>query len=310
MKKTLTKRALSFVLALTLLFSAAAFAISADAPTAADFNNAVAELKSAATLAAKEAALENATDILDAYKANGGDETDADIKDSYEYYETAKAEIEEKIASCNAFIEAVSAALDETAPYLTIREMLNVAKELKESGKIDEDYGSVGLHEEFRLELENKLSSFNGPETVCAKYVDYAAKAAAATTWEEADEYVTLATAAKNAISNFDYPLELDGYPGYSEADKNIKKAKEFMDAQVLAAIPFCEAVKNITKAKSIPIGVAAAYEVLKTTDATAENAVIALANLQKAERSYNRSAKSANAAVNEITELCFAILF
>ena len=308
MKKTFTGKFLPLILALTLMLAAIPLAAYAETATASDFANAVTAIKNATTLEAKEAALENATDVLSAYKNGGGSESDAAIADAYDYYETAKADIEQRVGWCNEFVEAVSAALDVTAPYATIRENLDIAKALIDEEKVDMAYGSVSLHEEFRNDLEkNKLKE---PEEVCQKFVDYAAKAAAAKTWKEADQYVTLANAAKMAMDKFDYPLELDGYEGVEEAKKQIEAAKEFMSAQVIAAKPFCEAVKNIGKAESVSIGILEAYEILEGIDATAENAAASLANLEKAKRSYNRSVKEANAAANEAAELLFSLLF
>ena len=195
-------------------------------------------------------------------------------------------------------MNAVSAALEETAPYVTVRDSLDLAESLLD--KIDEDYGSVGLHREFYDEMRAELKI---PIKVCEDFISYAALAAEAKTYAEASKNIDLASAAKKAITILDYP-------GLEEADEDIATAKNFMYQQIYNATPFCDAVKNISKAKSVPIGIKEAYEILKTVDATAENAVTALNNLKKAERSYNKSAKAGNEAVDEIAELCFAILF
>lgn len=308
MKKTFKNKIISFVLALTLILGAMTFAIYAATPTSSDFNEAVDAIKSAATLEARESALEEATDVLDAYKTAGGSESDAEIAEAYEYYVTAKADIEEKVGYCNEFIEAVVAALDETAPYLEIRKNCDIAIALRDEEKIDMSYRSVELHSDWLDELtKGTLSEI---EEICDKYIENAKNAAEAKTWKDAKRFVELAETSKGNILDIDYPVGLEDYEGFDDADKNIDKAKAFMKAQAAAAKPFCEAVKNISRAESIPDGIAQAYKILETIDETEENAAIALANLQKAERSYNRTVKYANADADEAANLCFSLLF
>ena len=82
------------------------------------------------------------------------------------------------------------------------------------------------------------------------------------------------------------------------------------MSNQVIEAKKFCDAVRDISKAESLPIGIAKAYEILKTVDETAENAATALNNLKKIERDYNKAVKAGNESANEAAELAFSILF
>lgn len=299
MKKTSLGRILFFAVASVLSFAILALAICGSSPaTAEDFANAVKSLKNADSLAAAEAALGEANDVLASYKSGGGSETDTDVAESYAYYVTAKADIEQRIDNCNRFVAAVAAALEENAPYVTVDENLKIAKELHALIINDMAYGNVALYDDLRRNLMGELDQ---PVESCTKHVEYAARAAAATTWKEANQYLKLAESAV---------IEIPDFPGLDEAAENIRKAKEFMSNQVIAAKPFCDAVRDISKAESIPLGIAHAYEMLKSVDATAENAAKSLNNLKSIEKSYNRSVKDANEAANEAALLAFSILF
>lgn len=308
MKRTFSKRILYFALALTLMLGALTFAICAESPaTAEDFNNAVTAIKNADDLEGERDALANATDILNSYKNGGGSETDEEIKEAYAYYATAKPDIEERVGYCEQFIEAVSAAVADTARYSLIRKNFDIALALRDENKIDMDYESVAL---YASQLNEHNQNLIEAEELCAKYVDYAAKAASAKTWKETNEKVTLAGDARRVIDKLEYPLGIEEYPGFSDAENNVKKAKEFMSEQIIAAMPFCNAVSNINRAKSIPIGIAEAYELLDGVDTTSRDAAAALSNLKKAERNYNNMVKKANEAAEEAAKLGFGILF
>lgn len=308
MKRTFSKRILYFALALTLMLGALTFAICAESPaTAEDFNNAVTAIKNADDLEGERDALANATDILNSYKNGGGSETDEEIKEAYAYYTTAKPDIEERVGYCDQFIEAVSAAVADTARYSLIRKNFDIALALRDENKIDMDYESVAL---YARQLDENNKKLIDAEEICAKYVDYAAKAASAKTWKEANDNVTLSGDARRVIDEFEYPLGIEEYAGFSDAENNVKKAKEFMSEQVIAAMPFCNAVSNISRAKSIPIGIAEAYELLDGVDTTSRDAASALSNLKKAERNYNNMVKKANEAAEEAAKLGFGILF
>ena len=308
MKRTFSKRILYFALALTLMLGALTFAICAESPaTAEDFNNAVTAIKNADDLEGERDALANATDILNSYKNGGGSETDEEIKEAYAYYATAKPDIDERVGYCDQFIEAVSAAVADTARYSLIRKNFDIALALRDENKIDMDYESVAL---YASQLNEHNQNLIETEEICAKYVDYAAKAATAKTWKEANEKVTLAGDARRIIDKLNYPLGIEEYAGFSDAENNVKKAKEFMSEQVIAAMPFCNAVSNISRAKSIPIGIAEAYELLDGVDTTSRDAASALSNLKKAERNYNNMVKKANEAAEEAAKLGFGILF
>lgn len=308
MKKTFSKRILYFALVLTLMLGALTFAICAESPaTAEDFNNAVTAIKDANNLEEERDALANATDILNSYKNGGGSETDEEIKEAYAYYATAKPDIEERVGYCEQFIEAVSAAVSDTARYSLIRNNFNIALALRDENKIDMNYESVSL---YSRHLDEKNQELIEAEEICAKYVTYAANAASAKTWKEANDNVTLSVDARRIIDKLEYPLGIEEYDGFSDAENNVKKAKDFMSDRVIAAMPFCNAVSNINRAKSIPIGIAEAYELLDGVDTTSRDAAAALSNLKKAERNYNNMVKKANEAAEEAAKLGFGILF
>ena len=308
MKRTFSKRILYFALALTLMLGALTFAICAESPaTAEDFNNAVTAIKNADDLEGERDALANATDILNSYKNGGGSETDEEIKEAYAYYATAKPDIEERVGYCEQFIEAISAAVSDTARYSLIRKNFDIALALRDENKIDMSYKSVAL---YARQLDENNRKLIDAEEICAKYVDYAAKAASAKTWKEANDNVTLAGDARRVIDEIEYPLGIEEYAGFSDAENNVKEAKEFMSDQIIAAMPFCNAVSNISRAKSIPIGIAEAYELLDGVDTTSRDAASALSNLKKAERNYNNMVKKANEAAEEAAKLGFGILF
>lgn len=308
MKRTFSKRILYFALALTLMLGALTFAICAESPaTAEDFNNAVTAIKNADDLEGERDALANATDILNSYKNGGGSETDEEIKEAYAYYATAKPDIEERVGYCEQFIEAISAAVSDTARYSLIRKNFDIALALRDENKIDMDYESVAL---YARQLDENNKKLIDAEEICAKYVDYAAKAASAKTWKEANDNITLSGDARRVIDELEYPLGIEEYAGFSDAENNVKEAKEFMSDQIIAAMPFCNAVSNISRAKSIPIGIAEAYELLDGVDTTSRDAASALSNLKKAERNYNNMVKKANEAAEEAAKLGFGILF
>ena len=308
MKRTFSKRILYFALALTLMLGALTFAICAESPaTAEDFNNAVTAIKNADDLEGERDALANATDILNSYKNGGGSETDEEIKEAYAYYATAKPDIEERVGYCEQFIEAISAAVSDTARYSLIRKNFDIALALRDENKIDMDYESVAL---YARQLDENNKKLIDAEEICAKYVDYAAKAASAKTWKEANDNVTLSGDARRVIDELEYPLGIEEYAGFSDAENNVKEAKEFMSDQIIAAMPFCNAVSNISRANSIPIGIAEAYELLDGVDTTSRDAASALSNLKKAERNYNNMVKKANEAAEEAAKLGFGILF
>lgn len=299
MKNKTNKRILSLSLVIALIFGLLSFTVSAALTDSASlFNNAVAEIESAATLRAKELKLQEADAALEAYTGDGGSVTDPDISDAYAKYSVLKEDITEKVGFCIEFINCVSIALEETCPYVDKRASLDRATELLD--KIDMNYESVSSYKE---SYDTICAELVEPVEICEAFIAFAEAAANSTTYAEAKRNIRDAEAAKNQITILDFP-------GLEEAEENLAAANLIMSMAILKAKPFIQAVRDIYKAESIPLGVEAAYAALEGVDRTAEGVSTAMDNLKKIEGGYNKSVKAGNDTVNELMLMAFAILF
>ncbi|MBQ3016249.1 MAG: hypothetical protein IJD79_05670 [Clostridia bacterium] len=299
MRKTRITKLLSLALALSLIFGLLSFTASASlTDTATAFSDAVADIKNADSLEAREIKLAEATEALGAYITAGGTEADAEIADAYADYLEEKTDIETKVGYCLDFIDYVSAATDVNNTYPVKRENLDKAEALIDI--IDKDYKTVAS---YVAHYNNTVAELYEPVLICEAFIKYAKLAAEATTYEEASSNLKTAEAAKQQIS-------IPDYPGIDEAEANLDIARATMSMAVLKATPFIQAVRNINKAESVPIGVQAAYAALEGVDETAEGVPTALNNLKKAERNYNKSAEDGNEAMNELATLAFGLIF
>ena len=280
MKSLKLRKILSLVLAITLTFTVFAVAVSAALEdNASAFNSAVSRIKSATTLESKESNLKSADTAIAAYIADGGSVTDAAINDSYAYYSEVKPVIEASVKACNDFVEYVALALVETNTFVETKGYLDLAEALLD--KIDLKYGDVSL---MKTEYDKITDSLVDPIKVCEDFISYASMAAAATNYKDANTYYTLASNAKTQIEILDYP-------GLDEAEANLAIASATMANATLAAKPFLDAVRNIGKADSTPLGIKAAKDALKGIDQTAPGVANALKNLEKADRWHKKGA-------------------
>ena len=299
MKNTRINKLISIVIALATLLGAFALTVNAAlSDNAAEFISAVNAIDSATTLKAKENALAKADNAFDKYVNAGGSANDPSVASAYESYVEKKATIEASIKNCLDFIEYVGIALDTNSTFPVKKENIDKAAELID--KIDLEYETVALYKNYYTTLCAELDE---PIRICEMFIAYAKAAAEATTYEEANRNKKNAEAAKGQIT-------IPDYPGLDEAEANLNIAASTMAFAVLNAKPFIDAVRNVNKADTIPLGVKNAYAVYETIDKTAEGVSTALNNLKKIERDYNKSAKSANDIINETTAISFAILF
>lgn len=298
MKKVTTCKAISLALAFSIIFgifSLTAFAIADDAY---EFINAVANIENANSLTEEEERLALATDLLESYLDAGGNESDEQISSAYADYLVLKADIEARIGYCLEFIEYVNAALDANASYTVKKENLAKAEALLE--KIDMDYATTADYNRYYAEVVEQLKI---PEKICEDFIKAAKAAAESTTYAEAKKNLRVAEDAKALIT-------LPDYPGLDEAEINLDIAASIMAMAVYNATEFIQAVRNINKAKSVPIGVLEAYAKLDGVDTTAEGVSTALNNLKNTEKKYNTAAKTGNDTIDELTAITFGILF
>jgi hypothetical protein len=255
-------------------------------------------MKNADSLEKRENKLAEATAALNAYLTSGGTEADAEIADAYADYLEEKTDIETNVGYCLDFIDYVSAATDVNNTYPVKKENLDKAEALLD--KIDTEYKTVAAYVTY---YNNTVAELYEPVLVCEAFLKYAKLAAEATTYEEARSNLKNAEAAKQQIT-------IPDYPGIEEAEANLDIARATMSMAVLKATPFIQAVRNINKAESVPIGVMAAYAALEGIDQTADGVATALGNLKRAEKNYNNSAEDGNEALNELAALAFGLVF
>ncbi len=299
MRKTRITKLLSLTLVLSLIFGLFSFTASASlTDNATAFSEAVEAMRNANSLEARETKLAEATDALTAYITAGGTEADAEIAAAYATYLEEKTDIETKVGYCLDFIDFVSAATNVDNTYPVKKENLEKAEALLD--KIDTEYKTVAYYVTY---YNNTTADLYEPVLVCETFIKYAKLAAEATTYEEASSNLKTAEVAKQQIV-------IPDYPGLEEAEANLDIARATMSMAILKATPFIQAVRNINKAESIPIGVKAAYAALEGIDETAEGVSTALNNLKKAERDYNKSAEEGNEALNELAALAFGLVF
>lgn len=299
MKNKKFKKILSLSLAVAMIFGLLSFtAAAALDENASAFNQAVAAIENASNLSTKELKLNEADAALEAYINAGGDPTDAVVSEAYARYLPLKSDITEKVGYCQEFINCVSAALEENCTYPDKRANLDRAAELLD--KIDPAYSVVSEYKDYYSTVCAELIE---PIEICEAFIAYAEAAANSTTYADAKKNIRNAEAAKNQITILDYP-------GLEEAESKLVTANMMMSMAVLKAKPFIQAVRDIYKAETVPLGVLAAYNALEGIDKTAEGVSTAMDNLKKAEGSYNRSASAANNAIDEITLLTLGILF
>ena len=140
---------------------------------------------------------------------------------------------------------------------------------------------------------------------MCRGYINAAKAAREATTYGEAAQHYNTALTYRALIT-------IEDYPGLDEAEENLIIADAFMSERLKNAQNFILAVKNVSKAESVPKGIAEAYEIFERdgVDETAEGAASAMSELQMLEATYNRNVKRANDSANEINSFLFSFIF
>ena len=292
------------ILALATLFGC--FAVTALAnDTAQQFITAVAAIESAATPEEKEDALAAAEGVLNAHIALGGSTEDESIASAYAKYLELKAKIEVRVGYYNEYSELLDIATQTELTYTEFAAHYARLKELEEL--IGMSYRDMQELSEllFAAEVETRE-----PIRSCLAYIDACKNAAAATTYEDAFNYTRRAKMIEEQIKKADGLISFMDYPGIAEGKDDLAKAERLMQIRLIEATPFIIAVRNINKAESIPLGVAAAYEALEGIDRTTEGVGSALETLEQTESSYNDSASYANERIEELNSMLFGFIF
>lgn len=292
-------RLVALLLSAVMLISAFTLFIAADSPdNAVIFGRYVRAIEDSSSLSEKLEYLGEAKKAIDAYVAAGGTTEDAAVAENYTKYLALEEDAFELKKLCCDFIDNVDAAMTEADTYSSLKTYMNAAGELFE--KIDKAYvGSyVNYYTDLKYEIEDK-------EATCLEYIEYAKAAKDADTFASAKQNYDMALNKEELI---EYP----DFPGLDEAKADLALANKFMASKLKTAQEFIRAVENISRAKSVPLGIEAAYEILKRdgVDTTAEGADYAFRTLENTKKSYDRSVKASNRELDDISSMIFDLIF
>lgn len=306
MKKTKKSFALiSTLLVAVLLFSALSVSVFASLEqTAESFNQTVAQIGVTDGLYEKGLYLQAADALWATYVSEGGSAEDAAVADSYASYIEIKASIEEAVAACGSFIFYVNeAAIAED--YATLKANMSEAAKLIDS--VDSSYEGVDVAKQTYLNISFDMAK---AEQICEDYILLALQAKESAVYSERKTLCASAKKTREASLLEEYPGILDSYPGIAEADENVAEAEAMLATALLDAAPFLIAVRNIPQAKSVPAGVAAAYEALEGIDKTTDGVPAAITEFKNIEKNYDGKVELANGMVDEALALMFGIIY
>jgi len=300
MTKLWQKRSVAALILVSMLLALCTLSLSAAYDPLESLGSALDSIDTALTLTEKEEYLIAATEHLGAYTEGGGEITEGEVKALYDRYLAYKSEIDEKVGYCTRFMEYVDFAVYGEGGFTETVELLDAAEALLD--KIDESYiGIAGA----KADYTNLRAELYAPIEVCKSYIAFARAAAEAKNYGEAAENY-------NKAITFRARITIEDYPGLDEAEQDLKAADEFMSQRLQAAQNFIIAVKSISKAESVPLGIKEAYEIFErdNVDETAEGASSAMSELRMLEATYDRNVKRANGDVDEAMQLMLWFIF
>ena len=297
----MARKIISFVLLVCTVFSIAAFTVSAEESPKEAFIENVELLEIAEKLAQRVNYISAASKALDEYLAAGGSVTDEAIADHYVLFVAYNEQIEAEKALHIEFIDEVNlASAMQDDSYVDFKSHMNRAAEILPS--LDKSFAGISAS----IELYNSLYyAFKDREDICDLYIEYATLAGEASTYADANKYVS---EADRIYSN----VTIKDYPGLEDARILVNNAKTFMGKCELAASPFFTAVSNVqrTTTLNLPKAIKDAYALLETIDETTVGVDIAVSTLNSESKKYDRIVNDANAAMEEIGSLSLAFIF
>ena len=289
MKKFLSrKRALALILALAILCSAFSVMAIASGTEAEAFCNAVSTLELADGIEEREAALAVAETALADYLAiDGNKKTDSAVADEYAVLVEIK----------NEMFEYYVEKAEDSYKYVDKRANLDRA------GRILESLTPAEFTAGFRNSYNRMNEELREPEETSALFVARAVAAKEATTYAEAKKNYDL---AKQLERN----LELEGYPGISDAKELLSEVRAYLSACSMEVTDFLVAVEDVYATGNFFDGVAKAYEEYAAlSDTTVEGVPEAKATLDEMVSKHDRRAKEANEAVDGVNSVIYGLL-
>ena len=288
-------RLLSLTVSIIMIFASLSTAVlAADLEALADeFLSAVDAFKDTTILVTRLEAVSLAEAKLNAYVAAGGSENDAAIAESYREYIADKTAAEAQKAASDAFADCMSEVIyyhDTMGLYPETRALLDEAAKYIDVMAPSDPYISAQYSDYIRI-----VNELEKPESICRSYVDYAERAASATTFAEIQRYLKDAATVKKSIT-------LVGFIGEAEAEANIEKAEKLMREKKTAALPFISAVQKI-KHDDIASFITA-ISALSGVDLTTEGVEMSMDKLESYVSAYNKKVKEANSAMSEACSL------
>lgn len=297
----MARKIISFILLVCTVFSIAAFTVSAEESPKDVFIENVELIEVAEKLAQRVNYINAAQRALNEYLEAGGAVTDDAIAAHYAMFVTYKESIETERALHIEFIDEVNlASATQDDSYTVFKGHMTRASEILPS--LDKSFAGISAS----IDLYNSLIfAFKDREEICGLYIEYATLAGAATTYADANKYVS---EAERIYSN----VTIKDYPGLDEARVLVNNAKTFMGKCELAAAPFLTAVSNVQKSTTVnlPAAIKEAYALLETIDETTVGVDIAVSTLNSESKKYDRTVNEANAAMEEIGALSLVFIF
>lgn len=137
-------------------------------------------------------------------------------------------------------------------------------------------------------------TEFERQRKYCKTYVESAALALSSNSFASITEYIEIAEDAKKRI-------EIEGYPGMENADKQIEDAKKKLSSAMNLAIPFIQAVQAIDDADNKFLAMISALAIYKTVDTTADGVAESYAELMNRVKAYNDMISAANSVADSV---------
>ena len=263
--------------------------LAADLGALADeFSRAVDAFKDTTILVTRLEAVSLAESKLNAYVAAGGNENDAAIAESYAEFIAEKTAAEAQKAASDAFADCMSEVIyyhDTMGLYPETRALLDEAAQYIDAMSPSDPYISAQYSDYVRITGE-----LDKPESICRSYVDYAERAASATTYAEIQRYLKDAATVKKSIT-------LEGFIGEADAEANIAKAEKLLRDKKSDALAFISAVQKL-KHDDVASFVTA-VSALGGIDLTTDGVESAMDKLESYVKAYNKKVKEANAAMS-----------
>jgi hypothetical protein len=292
-----------FCLMAAALLATLGLAVFAESGPIGEFNSAVDDIKNAPTLTEKERRLEEADAKWAAYLASVGGEAEASAAAAYADYTALKEQIQQAVASSNAFIEFVIEAEGawQAADYDTAKAAILEAEELLEA--IDMTYEGASSSRSTYDALVKEIEDCEKPYRLFVQAMENALAAENYKAMKQAMNEIS--TREKEIAALF---VKLPTYEGYAEAVASKATVSERMADIMADAAIFITAVQSIDS-DNIKEGIISALEIYEQVDSTADGVSAAKGQLDKLVRDYEGAAEESGEAIDDMSRIIFGCL-